>query len=232
MKRLILFLAVATSCMGQGLTLRSPLRDGAIAAPCPVVNQDFESTGLPCNWVVGAGTPNWDNTSSPIDGAQDLKFDDSANSAAYSLFTAAPEVFIQMELKLTSLPTSSDNILFLYNSGGSQYLLVQLLFSGELFIVDYDFASNAQTTDILSAATRYWIFIHVLKGTGVNASYSVEFSTTSTRVGSGNKFATIADGHLTSDMIQFRAARDNTLFGAGKTYQIDNVKFSTTGWPP
>ncbi len=67
---------------------------------------------------------------------------------------------------------------------------------------------------------------------GVEKVYDVEFAATSTRTGSGNKFTSRTSGTITLNRGQFYLNRLNTEFGAGKTIQIDDVRYSNTGWPP
>jgi len=232
MKTTLILLLLVASCWGQGLTLRSPLRDaGTAATPCPVVDQDFEGTGTPCNWAGAGGTPNFDNTSSPIAGAQDLKLDATADNAAYAPFTASSEVWIRVEFYMTALPGAADVLFYIADAGFGQLPGVQLLANGTLKVFDSGGTSTA-TMDAMSATTHYWLFLHFKKGSGANAAYDVEFSTTSSRTGSGNKFTSKTDGNMTLDFGNCYSGRTQVQWGTGITFQLDNAAWSSTGWPP
>lgn len=233
MKRLILFLAVAVSCMGQGLTLRSPLRDIAVApaASALLIDENFEGTGAPSGWSSTAGTPDWDNTSAPIAGAQDLKMGDAATCDARTAFTDSSEVWVRFEL-FVELPASQYLFAYIFDSPGFvDYTALDIDPTGGLYVRDSG-GVTGPTVDKISSSTKYWVFWHVLKGTGANAAYDVEFSTSATRTGSGNKYVAKTSGTLAITPGYLIFGRDNTAWGSGNTFQIDNVKVSNTGWPP
>lgn len=234
MKRLILFLAVAVSCMGQGLTLRSPLRDIAVApaASALLIDENFEGAGTPSPWTVGAGSPNFDNTASPLSGSQDLMMTDGTFDYAKATFTGSTEVWCQFEFKLSSAPLGVTQLFFLLDVGLTKYVNLVIDGNSQLIISDSTSGTLGITTDALSAATKYWVFYHAAKGTGANGVADIEFSTTSTRTGSGNKFASCSNHNLDANMAALYVYLDGAGWTGGSTFQVDNMKVSNTGWPP
>jgi hypothetical protein len=233
MKRALLILCLVTSCFGQGLTLRSPLRDGVrpAAASSLLIDENFESTGKPSPWDSNAGVPDWDNTSSPIAGAQDVKMGSAATCNIYAPLTPSSEMWVQFEMSLGNVPGSITIFGYLFDGPFAGSAEITVTGTGNLKIGDGGGTSSA-TTDAMTAGVHYWVFFHALKGTGANAAYDVEFSTTSTRVGSGNKFQSYASGTLAANVEWVYFDRQNVAWGSGITYQLDNVKISNTGWPP
>lgn len=232
MRTTLLILLLAVTCIGQS-GLRSPAFVGNLkpAGSSLLIDENFEGTGTPSGWASSVGTPNYDNTSAPLADAQDLKMADSADNNAYKVFTDSSEVWLQCEFKCSSLPTgSAQNTILIYNSAFSAAAALKLTTGGTLTAADT--LDRVTTVDVLSAGTKYWMFFRVKKGTGANAEYEIAFSTTSTRPGSGNKWAQFTSGNLTITPGTLVTDRNNTGWGSGNTFQIDNVKISNTGWPP
>lgn len=235
MKRLVLFLAVSASCscMGQGLTLRSPLRDGAAAqvAGGLLIDENFEGTGTPSPWTTSGAAVDFDNTSSPIAGAQDLK--SAVVGGAGAPLAASPEIWVQFEITMSALPQEGHAYTILL-IGTAEYAIIRFQTSGDLGLYYHGGigAGGSGTVDTMAASTHYWIFFHLKKGTGANGLCDVEFSTTSTRVGSGNKRLADTAGTLTTDILSFSVDRTSSGQWGTATFQIDNVKVSNTGWPP
>lgn len=246
MKRLVLFLGYLTwglatamllllflyvTCMGQGLTLRSPLRDiTAVAASVPLlINEDFEGVGTPSGWGV-VGTPSFDNVASPLSGVQDLIQNATANSDANYVFTDAAEIWIAFELSYNTLPTASSLIIALYDSPGFTKAGA-IIFDVNGKLSASDGTATSTTTDIMATGTKYYIWLHVLKGTGANAVIEVEFSTTNTRTGAGNKYAVVTTGNVDVNLNYFLIRRIQTDWTNTRTFHIDNVRLSIVGWP-
>lgn len=197
-----------------------------------LIDESFEGTGTPSGWTSVSGSPNFDNASSPIAGAQDLLFSAGADREAYATFTASGEVWIRLRLKFSAAPSSTPAPVVVQDAASpSAYVALQVNSSGAIRLLDNSGANTGYTTDTITGGTGVYIFIHVAKGTGANAVYDVEWSTTSTRTGSGNKFASASNGTYASDTDYLDFFRNNTSWSTA-TFQIDDVKVSNTGWPP
>lgn len=192
-----------------------------------LINETFEGVGTPAGWTTVSGTPNYDNTVSPLAGAEDFKIAASVLVDVTKSFTASNEIWA--EIKFTRSSTTNIDE-FIYFDAGAQYIVIALNGATPGLILQQAGVNvGSRTTDNFPAATPVWLFVHLLNGTGANAVYEVEFSTTSTRTGSGNKFTSYSSGTVTNqwDVFEpYHAAADSA------TFQFDDVKVSNTGWPP
>lgn len=232
-KTFTLLLISVLLCSAQ-LSIRRPFYGAILKAPTAVVlliDENFEGTGTPSGWAT-VGSPGFDNTSSPLSGAQDLKMDGAANNDANYVFTDAGEFWVALELKFSSVPAVSiTSPIQVYNSPSfSDFCAIFIDTLGKLAVSDG--TTSSTTTDTMSSGTKYYVWFHMLKGTGSNATIEGEFSTTNTRTGTGTKYAIVTAGNINVDLNYFLLRRTHAEWGNAVTFQVDNVRLSTTGWPP
>jgi len=195
-----------------------------------LVDESFEGAGTPAGWTA-SGTPDFDNTSSPIGGAQDLLFSAGSDRRAYTSFSESGEVWIRLRLKMSAAPSSTPGIVFIQDAvSASAYVSLQVHTSRTLRLIDNSGANTGYTTDAVTAGTDVYVFIHIAKGTGSDAVFDLEWSTTSTRTGSGNKYVSASNGAYAVNSDYIDIYRNDSAWSTS-TFQIDDVKVSNTGWP-
>lgn len=195
-----------------------------------LVDESFEETGTPAGWTA-SGTPDFDNTSSPIGDAQDLLFSAGSDRRAYTSFTESGEVWIRLRLKMSAAPASTPGIVFIQDAvSASEYVALQVHTSRTLRLADNGGPNTGYTTDAVPANTDVYVFIHIAKGTGANAVYELEWATTSTRTGGGTKYASASNGIYTVNSDYLDLFRNDSAWSTA-TWQIDDIKISNTGWP-
>lgn len=236
MRTIILILFLTVACFGQS-GLRSPAFVGSLQRPAAsglLIDENFEGTGTPSPWTVAApaASPNFDNASSPLSGSQDMKADVTVDVGAYATFAASSELWAQFEITHNTVPGSSVPVFWFTDTAVTSYLEVVMDTAGGLFIAPSSGSNSGTTVDAVATGVQRWIFFHYKKGTGANALYDVEFSTSSTRTGSGNKFVGVSNGAVAADMTRFYFYTTGANWPGASTWQVDNVKISNTGWPP
>lgn len=217
MVKRILSLVVLVSLLpfltGATIVIRGPRT--AAASITYIYNLDYEATGTPSGWVTGSGI-DYDYSADPLEGSESLRITGpSVNTYAVVNNT---ELWGKMKLRIGSTAANS-KVLTLIDSGFNEHFRIYVLNGGALY-VDSAGGSAAQTTDTLSANTEYFVWWHFNGATVM----SVEFSTTDSRVGSGNKYAsTTGVGDTMAYVFLYSEASTTTDF--------DNVQIAAQDIP-
>lgn len=197
-----------------------------------LINENFEGAGTPSPWVADPTAPDFDNTVSPLSGSQDLLKSVTTDGGAHAPFTASSEVWMQCEFKFSFLPGSSAPFVWWFDSTQTPFVNALIASTGEIGFSASAGGGGSTTVDQVEANIKYWLFFHYKKGTGANAIYELEFNTTSTRTGTGNKYTIYNSGAVTFDAAYVYLYITAAQWSPGNTIQFDNVKVSNTGWPP
>lgn len=173
-----------------------------------LIEQNFEGTGYDNSesWVeAGTGTIDEDSTTSPLLDSQSLRTSATTQTARATTpdFAAQDDMWVYFQFRVNgSLPAGAITVLTIRNNADGECLRVRLLASGALS-VRAGGGTDSPTTDTLSSDTVYHVRAHYIKGSGANAVGQVEFSTTSTFLGSGNKWKESTNGTATTDAVKF-----------------------------
>lgn len=191
-----------------------------------LLNTDFEGTGTPSGWTVASGSPNFDNTTSPLAGSQDLAM--TSTTACYGAFATNSTIYVKFLFKKSANPGANQGtIYFAPTTPSSSYVVFDVSTTGQVRVSANGGSDTGFTTDTMSDATLYYVWIRITRGSGT-AIYEVEFATTDSRIGSGNKYRNVTTGTADFD---FAVINPYMNWGGGQTIQIDNVQVSSTGYP-
>jgi hypothetical protein len=191
-----------------------------------IINEDFEGTGAPSGWYNGA-TPDWDNTSSPLAGAQHLRItNDGQLTITPSLGAGRSEVWVKFRFRVSALPATTLRFLSCIDVGFDNEAVLELDTDGGLISGTYT-ASTLETVDKIVANTSYDMELHYIK-VGIGATtVSVGFVAAGGSIpSSGNKFISATDGvgNADIDAVIFYDLNPSNI-------DIDNVQISTTQNP-
>lgn len=209
------------------------LKPAAASGASYLIKEDFEGPGYDLQeggtaWLESNGSPyeNPDDATNPLRGSQSLSMNKSnatfpqdykywKNDAGTNL----SEFNVFFAFKTTSI--GANNVIVHNHSNATDHAFVYLLSTGRLGIYDTDGSLVASPTDALSANTVYYIWSHWNFATG---AADVEFSTTTTKAGSGSKYAsgTGATSGKKANRISFLTTSTLT------TNWFDYVRASTT----
>lgn len=169
-----------------------------------LVEETFEGAGTPTDWTTtGTGTIDFDNTIVVIDGAQSLMLTAVSQTprAISPTFAAQGEIWVYFKMIVVSLPSASVGLITVKNASAAQVMRIRVTATGLINVQSA--TGGANTTDAVSAGTLYHVLGHYLKGTGADAIVDVEFNTTGTWTGTGNKFKQLTNGDATTDAVSF-----------------------------
>lgn len=187
-----------------------------------LVNETFEGTGTPTGWFKG-GSADFDSTASPLQGAQSLRLNTSADYANTPSI-AEDEIWGRFLYRPSSV-TDTVNTLILDDAGFTQMMGISLYTDGTLIALDNGVGVFDFTTDAMSANTTYYVWFHYKKGSGANAVIDVMFDTTCTTrpsVGS-SKWAGGTTGVSTSDIEFAQFSSTGSI-----VYDYDDLQISNT----
>jgi len=181
----------------------------------------FEGTGDEGIWTTGAGTPDYDATTTPMTGSEYLSLD--AGESVTAGFTATSEVWGTFQFRFDDNFENTEYV-FYPMTGVVSVALMQLNMSqrlqGKASGGSYDFGSTT-----LTAGTTYDIKWYYKKGTGSNAIFTVWLGVG----GSWNQEFSSTDGTGTSDVdgVKFRNAADTEIVDIDKVL-VDDVDSFTS----
>lgn len=220
------FSALAPTTQGAVVVINSyRFAAGGGGPTADLFSLDFEETGTPAGVTILGGTPNFDNTTTPLAGAEDLACAVSTLSDWNKTFTASDEVWISFEYQRDD--ANPDTIL--YVEAGAQYIGFRIGPSGGFLFSQSGTNTGTETVTTCPTATHIYCRLHVKKGTGANAIYDLEFNTSNSFTGSGNKFTSYSAGNVTNQFVDIEHYHSAANTAVTRT---DNLKGSSTGWPP
>jgi hypothetical protein len=170
-----------------------------------VLSEDCEGSGVPTSpnvWTnVGTGTIDWEETSVVGQGSQSLRIVSSAtNDSVWGAFTAKNEIWCHFMWRWSALGGSAS--IFQLRGGGSLRCRVITTTAGVL-TVGHGSTTSSNVADAVPADTWVHVWVHYALGSGANGVADVEWSTTTTRVGSGTKFQSVSTGTSTTSVDRF-----------------------------
>lgn len=192
-----------------------------------LIDEDFEGAGTPAGFTIDSGSPDFDNTSSPIAGSQDLLFQSGATSEVTIDFADSDELWITFRRKSSSFDQGT--FFYAIKADFSQVVALRrsTVDADKLILFQNAAQVGSASVDSLPLSDTYYFF-HVKKGTGANAEYEASFSTDGTRPTSGNAYIAHTSGTFTGQFEKlYIIHRDTEVW----TDQYDNLKVSSTGWP-
>ncbi len=195
MKNLIYALVILTGvgtvkgqALYESLTLLNP------AGVTILYSESFEGTGYENPSSETQLGFDEDDTASATAGSQNLKALTPVTGYAFPNAGWTPQAVITLKFSFKVSATSADSQIIQIDSAadGSARGYVWIQNGGAVRIYGNGAGSvDATTTDTVSAGTQYYCQAKWNKTTGV---YSVEFNTSNTFTGSGNKFVSDTDG--------------------------------------
>jgi hypothetical protein len=215
---LTLIAAFGLVAFGQSLTHNDggfigSLDSGATAAPTYLVDEGFEGTGQPTDWV-GIGSPQYDCTVAAV-GSQafELKSPTSDTYARTQIFTPASTCYLFCRLYISNYSGIARDIFhFRTNNAATLAASVGLSATGQL-------QCGYNTSGTMSTGAWYYVWASYNASTGAK---TVAFSTTSTCPTSGTGFTNASQtGTGPTDAIRFYSDYSGT--NPGPHIIIDHV---------
>lgn len=205
-----------------------PARTAAVTASRSyVLTEDCESS--PVGWT-DSGSVTWEYATSPAPllGAKSVLLDGSAaNATSQKSLTSASEYWGYFLLNCTLLPSSGGSRAFLYLRNGTTVVCTWFIVGTTGLIKATPLGgSSVTTTDGISASTLYHIWVHYKAASiapGSDAIAEAEFSTTATRLGSGNKYIICSNGTNTANVDNLRLSAQFSTYGIICLY--DKIRF-------
>lgn len=183
-----------------------------------IVQQDFESAGIPTGWTSFSGSPTFHNTVSPLEGTGDL-LETGTGLDAYVQFSAQSEIWVVFLFRANTYPASSATACTLDDSGFVHQPLSFTVntsgFNGKVSGVSFGSSSGTLTNNQI-----YRVRMHYKPSTIVE----IEFTTTNWLGNNGNGLYLTSSSSIpafTITNVEFQGA-------GGNTFQFDHVRVSTT----
>lgn len=193
------------------------------AAPSYIIQQDFESAGVPSGWTNFGGCT-FHNTSSPLEGTGDLKIVGGAFSAGTcTLSPTVSEYWMVALIKCVALPSSGADKWFGTDTSGFANCSTTFISSAGVVQCWNGSGSLGAMASSVVGGTLYYLKHHYKVGTGANSISSFELSTTGTWINSGSFYVSTTTGISTSNagLIALRYPTDGEC-------RLDHVRMSAT----
>lgn len=172
-------------------------------------------------WTETGSTVNEDYTTTVLRGSQSIYFPTTGSlieliSANASLYD---EVWVHFQLRIISLPTSSNQgIIHIQRQGVADVTMLRLNTDGTFTLVQ-EGGGTATTAGAYSTGTNYHVWVRSVKSTGSNGVGALYIGTTSTRPGSA--VASFSNGGATNQADRIVFKNQNS----GLAYIIDQIYF-------
>lgn len=191
------------------------------------------------SWLVGSGTPDYDNTTNKTEGTYSVFLDVTGANGCfiYKSISAGANYYGYAHIKVVALPSISRQFIT-FNTDGAVRLQINIGTTGKLKV--FHGTSNAETTSGLSAGNTYAVWYGYNQGTGANGYAYVAWALVTggtppakpalcdpsgTTCADGNS-AVVDNGSQTTTVNRAYfgyAATDTTL-----QFSVDHVRVNTT----
>lgn len=231
MKKIIVTIAFLFSLHAHAGTLVFGPRvsTGGGGGPTLLINQGAEGTGYdngPEIWIETIGNPNEDYTPALV-GGQSILMSGTNVRLDSPTFTAQDEVWTKFVWNPSTLPAERITI-FWFRSAGGNLVGVDINTDGTIRVGGS--ANSGNTTASITLNSDNWFRVHYIKGTGMNATYSVEFNTSDSFTGTASaRFTSINSGTTETaqiDQIRLQAEGSTTV-----TFVLDNIQVAGGSTP-
>lgn len=208
MKRLfiavLLLLIPGLACAGSQ-QIKTVVGMAKAAGSTPTYLYDFEESGAPTGWTTNSGTPDYDNTSSPLEGSESLLLAGKTAAATTSVnmpladLTSFSRSFL-LNLQTTGGGASGSDLLGTVYDGTTTLATYYYVYSSS---TTYNLRANAEggssatTSATISVGSTYLVCVDYAAGTGSNAVASIGFvawTGSETCPTSGTGFASSTNG--------------------------------------
>ena len=192
--------------------MHGPIAPSVVAAgggATYLIDEDFEGTGKPTDWVDSTGAGDYDYTTGPLEGAQSLFLDGTGTTTVVfsPTFTAQSTLWVHFMIKWSA--QSAANVTT-FGIRETNTLVAYLNFRSTAETVRvYNGTTQTATTGWV-VGTTYHVWMKYVKGTGADGITEVYRSTTTTR---GAALVTVT-GNATSDL-------NNLYFQANTAQNFD-----------
>lgn len=189
-----------------------------------LLNNGEDSTG----WT-DAGTVTWNYTTDKFQGTGSIKVGNNDGVATTSIgVTTSGESWFYCTFKFIAIPLTDRPFLYILASGG--YAIGGRVYSNGQLSIRHGSFESSRTVDSVSINVWYSLWGYYKPSTGgSNGAGSLEFSTSETKLGSGNKFVSFATGgtntaNLNSVGLQCANVDENYLL-------FDKIRLAATEIP-
>jgi hypothetical protein len=177
--------------------------------------EGFEGTGLPTGYTTTDGSPDYDNTTHNIVGAQSMYLTGTV-SLTSATFTAQSDVYVAFRMKVVA-NANNNYALVCVNSGGTRLGCFGVRYNGRM-TASVPGDPDIGTVSTLAVGSTYYIKFHYTAGTG-NATVVVYSST------NGTNWTTEA---TRNDGTGGNADRLSWLTENADAYSFDDIRVSAT----
>lgn len=189
---------------------------------------DFEETGAPAGWfATEVGQTDWDNTSSPLNGAQQVRLTCGASSAAIwtPAMTAASEIWVSVRVRASDLPdVAVPNLINIRNGAGTDRCGVSVKTNGKLYVTPSGGSASSDSGVALADGAERYVLLRYVASSGDAYLY-----VTSDPADWGSPVSS-TDGTGTDD-VRYASFGVSNNWGAADTVDFDDVIWSTEAIP-
>ena len=222
---------IASNSTGPSAPATKTITVGSIPPPPPpggnpIKTMTFEGTSL-TDPVTGADSVTGAlvrETASPILGSGSVRIPNLSAGYVQEGFTAAPDLFVAFDLRLTARPLSSSRMLLISDQGTTVGNL-QVLPTGQLRLRNVSTTIGVDSTALV-VGTVYRVGIHQRKGTGSNGVLEAFLAPVGGAFGS--PFATLTTGSWTTSADRIRLG---ATAGGALDVTADNIALDAGAMP-
>lgn len=183
-------------------------------------NSGYDNAG----WS-GIGSPDPNYTTTPPEGSESLHCTTDPSGAVYTLSASQNTMTVYFQGRSDTIPGSEQVFFILQDTAASvNVVIIQLQSSGGLKVQEGS-VKSASTVDGISAGVNYYFKLTWDKA---SAGATLEFSTTTTFTGSGNKFTSITGDdstHQVKIVAPYKTGTQSTVYDNIKVYATDQGNY-------
>lgn len=146
----------------------------------------------------------------------------SAKQIISPSFANTADCWMYFMFRVNTAMGPAGSALFSLRSSAPADVLTLVIRSGNTLRLTCGSVNGDETIGTITHSTTYHFWIHYVKGSGANATYSVGFSTNGVKPTSGSNFTTKSNGDATADIASVRFFADS-VGGSGWDQVLDRI---------
>lgn len=168
------------------------------APPSYLVEENCEGTGTPADWTDIVGSPDWDYTTTVLEGSESLHIVGSQLTEID--FTAQSDVWVYFKFRAISSITDNPYVFNLQDSSNVNVARIRLITPTSIRAYNGT-ANTTSASSTIAVDTAYHVWLHYVKGSGSDGETTIYTSTSGTK---GSAVASVTTGTATTDAVTFQ----------------------------